>query len=263
MTKLNQIVSTFFQESGNRIEFLCQKFPLFVSIFSLFFDYTSRVTYYLVIPPIVVAFHLVLPTFVTIMHLREFSIFLAKVNAQGILHIIPLALETFSLDYILMHIYYMLLLQITNLNAILAHVPSVREQMISKYGPDIFKNRGYNSSSMSPRNTILYAGGILTASVLGIAANYQLNMNVLDLITQTNQNIQAINTKTLETISENHTLAIEKYHQDYNTYIEGAKTIKNLQPPTYPPQAYTTVSPPQLISPITPSLGPGFFDIKK
>lgn len=225
-------ITSSFEFIGNKIQQLCLRYPWLVRIYGFFFDYSSRITYLFLITRGGLAFNLVFPTLMTVFHLREFAAFYSQIQGKGWLHFYSIALETFSLDYLLMYVFYMILIEITIINTLLVHAPVIREYMISRYGPDILKERGYNTMFRTAKNLFSIGGSVVVASVVAVGSYHQLHLETLEAIKEANQHIYNNNAKILN-ISVNN---FHEYNTNYLKYLEVSKTIPNLVPPTMPPK---------------------------
>lgn len=151
------------------------KNPKVVDALSQLFDRSSRIT-----RAILFDIRFFVPIFLIICfdvffrteNLLIISDFLRTVgfSKESLLHVWTRLLP---IDLFLVFLFLEILLDLVVINMIIISLDSVKEKMISKYGPSIIKDRGYNMLASSVGRVALLGCGALTSYCADVVLNHQ------------------------------------------------------------------------------------------
>jgi hypothetical protein len=146
----------------HQLDTFLKKHPKLGRVACLYFDITSRITWFFLINNYVFIPLYVFTIFIISVHFSELHLFIKSLS-QIKVHYIPILFnEILSLQLKLMLGFIFFIIDLSIINTLLASTNFVKQYMKNQYGENILKQRGYNTIV----NTLKKSGILISGIVL-------------------------------------------------------------------------------------------------
>jgi hypothetical protein len=215
--KIHTMTFTLF---STKVDILLKKYPTYGRLVCLYFDWSSRITHFILFNPVIFVFIYFLIPLVISTHFLEINYFNKDLSEHGISYFFEAYKKHIGAQLTCLFLFLSTLIEVVITNTILCTTDTVTTYMKTKYGDDILKNRGYNVPSASVKRVITYAGVAIVS--FGISATKDAMIAIEGIREHGITNRQAIRQ------------AIEEDTRKYQAYLDHFKDKPDLAP--LPPQ---------------------------